>query len=446
MKVSDLTTNPRKALLILSWPIVVSMLIQVMYNIVDTAFVGRLGSDAIAALTFAFPLFILMVAITSGLGAGYNALISRFVGSKKVKSAQNAALHALLISIVASIIFAFLGLIFLRPLFMFFGAKGNVLELGIAFMSIIFAFSPLMFVSYAITSFFTAVGDTKTSMKIQVTSLVVNIILDPILIFGLHLGVRGAALATAAAYLVSLGLGIYFSYCKSCKEKNLVRLRVASWSFSPSILKSIFIVGFPATLMNFILSVYVVIINMFMSHFGTDYVAAFGLGSRLESLAVLPFVGVSFSMLTLVAMFIGAKKHKELKNFVWYGIRISVILSSAIGVVFFFLSGFFFRIFTSDPVLISLSTAYMRIDVLTFPLMAIGFTVARIIQAMGDGFAGLVVTLTRVLFVFVPVSYFFVFVLGYGFLSVAFSMVIGGIVSNIVGLIWLRKKMKGFDH
>lgn len=438
-KVSEFAKDPKKALFTLAWPITVSMLVQVMYNIIDTAFVGRLGSESIAALTFSFPFFLLMTAITSGLNIGFNALISRLVGANQKRKAENAAIHAFYMTILVSILFTFFGLVFIRPMFVSFGAKDNVLDLGMKFMRIVFAGSTLMFLSYAITSMFTAQGDAKTATKVQVISLIVNIILDPIFIFVLGFGVEGAAISTVIAFAVAFLLGLYYMYVKGGSS---LKINFPCFNFSSSIIRDILKVGFPAMLMQFIISFYVVIINWFMAHFGTDYVAAFGLGSRLESVAVLPFIGISISMLTLVAMFIGAKKMQALKHFIWYGIKISVLISSLLGAIFFFFPGLLFRIFTADPLLIALSSAYMRIDVFTFPLMAIGFAISRVIQAMGDGLAGLVVTLTRVLFVFVPVAYFFVFVLRYGFLSVAFTMVIAGIVSNVVGVVWLMIKLK----
>jgi putative MATE family efflux protein len=438
-QVSQFVKDPKKALFTLSWPIVVGMLVQVSYNIVDTAWVGRLGANAIAALTFAFPLFFVMIAVSTGLTAGVNSLISRLVGANKIRQAENAAVHACYLSVIAAIVITFLGLLFLRPMFELFGAASDVLLLGINYMRIIFFGTVLMFLGWTLTSVFSAQGDTKTPMKIQVVGLVANIILDPIFIFPLKFGVAGAAIATVISFGLSVALGIYYMFFR---DKALVKVNFKAFRYSGSIIAETFKVGFPAMLMQLLIAFYVVIINRFMAHFGTNYVAAFGLGSRLESVASLPFVGISFAMLTLVGMFYGAKKYAALKCFIWYGIKISVAVSSALGLIFFLIPEILFRLFTSDPLLIGLASAYMRIDVFTFPLMAVGFALSRILQGMGDGIPGLVVTLTRVLFVFVPVGYAFVYLLGYDYLSVAVAMVISGVVSNLIGLVWLRQKLR----
>ena len=431
--------NPKMALFTISWPVIIGMLVQVMYNIVDTAFVGRLGPKPIAAVTFTFPIFFLMSALTFGLNTGTNSLISRLVGARQYKKAENAAMHSLMITIIFSIGFAILGMVFLKPLLIVSGAATDVLVLSTQFMNIILIGSPVYFLMYTFSSIFTAQGDTKTATKIQVISLIVNIILDPILIFYFRLGVRGAAFATIIGISVGLILSLYYLFSLPA---ILVRVKKSSFHLSKSIITDTLKVGIPAMLMQTLLSVYVILINKFMAHYGTDFVAAFGLGSRIESFATLPFFGLSVGMLTLSGIFYGAKKKKELRSFIWYSLKVISGLACLMGVIFFFVSNYIFLIFTNDVTLLKLAEQYLRIDVITFPLMAIGFGIARIVQGMDDGVAGFVITVTRVLIVFVPVAYLFTFVLGYSFLGIAWSMVIGGIVSNIVAVIYLRRKLR----
>lgn len=440
-RINNFIKNPKKALFTLAAPIVVGMLVQALYNIVDTAFVGRLGADAIAALTFSFPLFFIMIAVNSGLSTGMSSRIARFLGADKIKDAENAAMHGLVISLSSAVLIFFFGMSFLRPIFSVFGASNTVLELGISYMSIIFFGFLFMFPSFIMNGIFSAQGDTKTPMKVQISSLVLNMILDPIFIYVLGFGVRGAAIATTISFAFSLSLFVLLA-----AKKSQLRIHPSSFNFSPKIIKDIVRVGAPASFMTLLIFFYVVFINRFMAYFGTDYVAAFGIAGRLESLAVMPIVAFSIATLTLCGMFFGAKRFDLLKSTAWYSIKITVLFTSAVGALFFIFPNLFLRIFTSDISLLSLSSAYLRIVVFTFPLMTISFMCSRIMQAIGYGLPGLIINLVRIFVVAVPLAYVFVYILGYGYLSIAWAMLLGGIASNLVALTWLRILFNKFKN
>ena len=440
-RVDEFIKNPKKALFVLAVPIVIGMLVQVMYNIVDTAFIGRLGAESIAALTFSFPLFFILISLNSGIGIGMSSLISRYLGSNNKNEAENAAMHGLFISLIFSAFVIVLGIAVLKPLFQLFGAEGNVLELAISYMSIVLLGVFFMFPSFIFNSIFAAQGDTKTIMKVQVIGLALNTLLDPIFIYMLGYGVKGAAIATVIGFLFSLVLSMYY-----IKRKSYLHIHIDSFKFSPKIIKGIFSVGAPASLMMLLISIYVIFINRFMAHFGTDYVASFGIASRLESVVTMPMVALSVSLVTLTGMFFGAKRYDLLKSISWYGIKISILFTSAIGFIFFALPNLFLRIFTSDTGLLNISAAYLRIDVFTFPLMAVAMIISRIMQGMGYGMPGLVINFIRVFLVAIPLAYIFVFLLGYGYLSIAVAMVIGGIISNIVALIFMNVELRKIEY
>lgn len=436
-RVEEFTRNPKKALFTLALPVMVGMVFQILYNIVDTAFVGRLGADAIAALTFSFPIFFLLIALNSGIGTGMGSRISRMLGANKKKAAENTAMHGLALSVaLATVVFA-VGWFLLEPLFSLFGASETVIPLALGYMRIILLSVFFMLPAFALHSFFTAQGDTKTPVRVQIGALVLNMILDPILIYGLDFGVRGAAMATLIAFASALAMYLYF-----LRTRSYLNIRPSEFRFSLPTLNDVSKVGAPASLMMITMSIYIMFINRFMAHFSTNHVAAFGLASRLESFAGLPIMAFSLALLTLTGMFYGAKRHDLLKSTALYGIKIAVGLTSVVGLVFFILPRPFLRIFTPDPLLLEIGSAYLRIDVLTFPLMAIGFCVSRVMQGMGYGLPGLIVNLTRIFFVAVPLAYLFVFVLGFGYLSIAVAMVVGGVASNIIAVIWLRAKLR----
>ena len=195
-RVDEFIADPKKALYKLAWPMLIAMLVQTLYNVVDTAFVGRLGADSIAALTFSFPLFFILIGLNSGIAVGMSSRISRFMGEKNKKGAENTAMHGILLGIFFFTISVVLGLIFIRPMFNLFGATPAVIELAVSYFSIVLMGSVFMFTAYIMNNIFVSQGDTKTPMKVQVFTLLLNIILDPIFIYVLGYGVKGAAIAT----------------------------------------------------------------------------------------------------------------------------------------------------------------------------------------------------------------------------------------------------------
>lgn len=203
-----------------------------------------------------------------------------------------------------------------------------------------------------------------------------------------------------------------------------------------------FSVGGSATLTMLLISIYIIIINRFMAYFGTENVASVAIAFRIENIATMPVMGLSMALVTLVGMFYGAKRYDLLKGIIYYGMKIGLFYTSIMGAIFFIIPKPFFRIFTPDTNLLSLGSAYMRINVFTFPLMVIAMIVSRAMQGMGYGLPGLIINVFRVILVAVPLAYTFVFVLGYGYLSIGVAAILGGVTSSIIGLIWLQTKLK----
>ncbi len=436
-RVEEFIADPRRALVTLSVPLAVAMFVQTMYNIVDAAFVGRLGAEAIAALSFSFPLFFILVALTQGLGAGLNSTISRLLGAGRLEEAEKAAGNGLLLSLALAAVVLVLGLATVQPLFALFGAPPRVAGLGSQYMSIIYLGTAVMFPAFALNSIFSAQGDTRTPMKVQVVGLVLNAVLDPIFIYPLGFGVRGAAIATDISLAVTLIL-----YAVALRRRSVLRLSRGAFRVSWPLCGEILRVGGPAALMMVLLSIYVMFLNGFMIHFGTPTVAAFGLVTRLESFASLPIGALSVGLLTLVGMFYGAKRFDLLKRLSREGLRAGIVLTSAIGLVMFLVPSLFLKIFTTDKDIVRLGSAYLRVDVFTFPLMSTTMIISRVLQGLGMGTPGLVITLIRVFIVVVPLAYVFVYVFGLGYLWVAGAMVVGGLISNLVGYLWMMRALR----
>lgn len=436
-RVNEFIENPKKALFKLTLPILVTMFVQVGYNITDTIFVGRLGAEAIAAITFAFPIFILMISLNAGIGIGMGSKISRELGRNNIKSARSTATHGVILSIFIAFLVFISGTIFIEDIINLLGADEDVKPLAIQYLAILLFAPFFMFPAGIFNQIFNGQGDTKTPMKIIVFALIVNIILDPIFIYTLELGVAGAAYATLSAFGCALITFLYFFI-----KKSEVQFITKGFKFKIHIIKEILSVGIPATLTMITMSIYLFFINRFMAHFGTDYVATFGIVARLESIAIMPINSISIAIITLTGMFYGAKRLDLLDKITWYALRTATLLSILVGIVFFAIPGILFMIFTNENHIIELGITYMRINVFTFPFMAITAVISRTMQGMGYGFPGMIVNFTRVLFIAVPLSFVFIYFFGFPYTTVPIAGVIGGAIGSIVGIILYKILLK----
>jgi len=313
------------------------------------------------------------------------------------------------------------------------GAREQVLELAVSYMNIIAAGCFFMFSSYAIHSIFTAQGDTLTPMKVQISGLLLNIILDPLFIFVLKKGVPGAAIAT----IISQGCGLLL-FTWYLRKKSVLRLSLKHFSGRLATISEIFKVGIPASLTMLLMAFYIMFLNRFMAHFGTEYVAAFGMASRLESAVVMPLVASAIALLTLTGMFHGAKQFPLLIKTFHFALKVNIIYALGMGILFFIFPTKFLGIFTSREDLLNIGAAYMRIEVFTFPLMAVNITANRAMQGMGLGLPGITMNFIRIFVVAIPLAYVFVYLLNFSYLSIAAAMVCGGIAANLTALTWLR--------
>ena len=432
-RLEEFSNHPRKALFTLALPTITAMVVQTTYNMVDMVFVGRLGTAALAALTFSFPLYFILVSVNTGMGVGLNSLISRQLGAGEHEKAENSAMHGLAISLLSALGLFLLFLWMSRPLFFLLGARNQVLELAVSYMNIIAAGSFFMFTSYAIHSTFTAQGDTFTPMKVQITGLVMNIVLDPLFIFVLKKGVPGAAIAT----IISQGCGLLL-FIWYLRKKSFLQLSLKHFSGRLATVGEILRIGVPASLTMLLMAFYIMFLNRFMAHFGTEYVAAFGMASRLESAVVMPLVASAIALLTLTGMFHGAKKFPLLIQTFHFTLKVNIIYALGMGILFFIFPDIFLSIFTTRKDLLAIGAAYMKIEVFTFPLMAVNITANRTMQGMGWGLPGITMNLIRIFVVAIPLAYVFVYLLHFSYLSIAVAMVCGGIAANLTAFTWLR--------
>ena len=301
------TMEMRKLVPTVSVPIMVSMLVQALYNIVDGIFVGQYSPDALTAVNLAMPMQMLMIAVSTGMGTGINSLISRRLGEKRPHDARDAARHGILIEVVGWLLFVIVGLFFARAYIGMTNPKAEVLEMGTLYLRIVCTLSLGQFMSICFERMMQATGNTTLSMITQLSGAVTNIILDPILIFSCQMGIAGAAVATVIGQVVSCTAGFVLNQWKNRE----LRLTHEGFRFDWKTVQNILVVGIPSTIMQAISSVCTTLMNMILAGFGDIYVNVLGVYFKLQSFVFMPVFGLCNGMVPIVGYNFGAQKKKR---------------------------------------------------------------------------------------------------------------------------------------
>ena len=392
-----------------SVPIMISMLVQALYNVVDGIFVARYSPDALTAVSLAFPIQILMIAVATGLGVGINSLISRKLGQKRPEEARDAARCGMLLELCGFVIFLLFGLLGSRSFFHIFTPDPELQRMAGEYLAIVTIFSFGLFLSISFERMMQATGNTILSMTTQATGAIINIILDPIMIFGLfgfpRMEVAGAALATVTGQIVAAILGLFFNL----KKNPDLHLSVRGFRPSRTIIGGIYSVGIPSIVMQSIGSVMVFGMNQILIAFTQTATAVFGVYFKLQSFIFMPVFGLNNGMVPIVADNYGARQPARIMK----TIRLSVCYAVGIMLVglliFQFASPALLRLFQSGE---SASGDLLRIGVPALRIISYSFLFAgycivatAVFQALGHGVLSLVVSVVRQLFVLLPVAF-----------------------------------------
>ncbi|NOX71834.1 MAG: MATE family efflux transporter [Candidatus Micrarchaeota archaeon] len=395
-KGKNLTDGPiAKTLFALAAPVIFGMALQTAYNIVDTYFIGLLGSDELAAISVTFPVVFIFIAIASGLSVGTIALASQAIGAKNRKRASNVAEHSLLLAIIAGIGVASFGILFSPYIFSFMGARDHILAMTIQYANLIFVGFIFLFIGFISQGIIQAGGDTKTPTFYLLISVTLNIILDPVMIFGLGpipaMGLFGAALAT----VISRGVGAALNIFHLFSGKALITIDISSFTFNKSILWKIITVGWPSSLSNSINSIGLIALMSLVGLFGTKALAAFGVGIRLESLAILPVIGLSTALTPFVGQNLGAKIDKRVRKAVLFASLAAAVFMGIFSLIWFFLPQFLYMPFTNDATVAEIGARYLQIISFGYIFLGIAFVMNGLFQGSGHTRLQLAVNATR---------------------------------------------------
>ncbi len=425
-----------KNILSLAWPMMAAFLLHTGFNIVDTIFVGRLSALALAAISITFPVIFLIIALASGVGIGVTSLIARLLGEKRKKEANNAAEHALLLALILALIFTILGLTLSKPLFILIGATPEMMPLILKYVYIIFGGSFFMFFAFMCNSILRGEGDMKTPMKIMMLATIINIILDPLLIFGIgffpRMEMAGAALATVIAR--SISAIVVMAYL--LKGKSNIRLNFKHFKFKFKIIKDILSVGIPASLSQSVMSLGMFFMMKITSFFGPFAIAAYGLAGRLEMVALLPAIGISSAVITIVGYNVGAKNFERAEKTTWIAVLMAMIFMEIVGIIFFLFPKFWIGIFNKNPDIISYGSSYIIIVSLLYMLVGVSIIISAAFQGAGKGYPSLILTILRLFVLSVPLAYFLSKI--YNVNGIWYGIAISIIISAIVSAVWFK--------
>ena len=394
-----------KLLLSMSVPMMLSMLVQALYNIVDSIFVARIGENALTAVSLAFPIQQLMIALGSGTCVGVNAILSRALGERDFKKVNSCAVNAVFLMLLNAIVFFLIGIFVVEPFYMAQTTDAEIIEYGIQYLQIVCVFSFGIYFQFVFERLLQSTGNTFYTMITQLVGALINIILDPILIFGLlgmpKFGVSGAALATVIGQIVAAITAVIINY----KKNHEVKLDFKGFRPSVSIIKQIYVVGIPSIIMQSIGSVMVFCMNQILIAFSTTATAVFGVYFKLQSFIFMPIFGMNNGMVPIVAYNYGAQKKERLIKTVKLSMIYAVGIMCIGVLVFQLIPDKLFLLFDASDHMLSMGIPALRIISVHFPLAGICIIGGSMFQALGNAVYSMITAICRQLFVLIPAAW-----------------------------------------
>jgi putative MATE family efflux protein len=389
----------------MSIPMMISMFVQALYNIVDSIFVARINENALAAVSLAFPVQVLIIGIAVGTGVGINTLLSRSLGERDFEKANKAAGNGLFLALISAIVFFVVGILFTEIYFRTQTDINEIIEYGCDYISIICIFSFTVFGQIIFERLLSSTGKTFYSMISQITGALVNVALDPILIFGLFgfpaLGVKGAAIATVIGECCGCAAAIFFNF----KINNEIQFSFKSFKPDSSIIKSIYAVGIPSILIQCAGSIMVYGVNRILIQFSSTANAVFGVFFRLQSFVFMPVFGMNNAIIPIIAYNYGARhKDRIIKT-----IKLSAIYAACIMLIglllFQFIPQKMLFLFNATPEMMKIGIPAFHIISAIFLFAGFSIVFISVLQAMGNAIQGLLVVCARQLLVLLPAAW-----------------------------------------
>lgn len=395
-----------RLLITMSLPMVISMLVQALYNIVDSVFVAQINEAALTAVSMAFPIQNLMIAVAAGTGTGVNALLSKSLGEKNKRMVDDTANMGVFLAICSYAVFAIIGIFLSRIYFAAQISDSQIIEYGDEYMSVICLFSFGLFGQIITERLLQATGRTIFTMFTQGIGAIINIILDPILIFGLlglpAMGVTGAAAATVIGQIIAAILGFV---CNAVYNHDITLSIKGIFTIDTTVISKVYRVGIPSIIMQSITSVMTFSLNKILAEFSSTAVAVFGVYYKLNSFIFMPVFGMNNGLVPILSYNYGARKPDRIKKTIKLGMKYAVAIM-IFGLLLFelFPSGLL-GIFDASQEMLSIGCVALRIIASSFVFAGVAIICSTVFQAIGNPLHSLIMSVCRQLLVIVPVAW-----------------------------------------
>lgn len=395
----------KKLVLSMSLPMMISMLVQALYNVVDSYFVAKVSEDALTAVGMAFPFQNLMIAVSVGTGVGVNALLSRSLGARDQETANRSAENGVLLAILSSLVFMAVALLFARPFFELQKATPEIAQQGAAYLRICGGLSFGIFLEVMFERLLQSTGRTFYTMITQGVGAVINIIMDPVLIFGVgpfpRMGVAGAAAATVLGQIVAAILAVIFNITHNHDIQPTLK------GFQPNghIIRQIYSVGIPTIVLNSISSIMTFGMNLILISFSSTAVAVFNVYFKLQSFVFMPVFGLNNGLVPIVSYNYGARKKKRLIDAVRFGSLLAVgIMLVGLAIIQLFPAPIL-GIFEASADMLRIGVPALRIISLCFVFAGFNVICSSTFQALGNGVLSMIISIVRQLVVLLPAAF-----------------------------------------
>ena len=418
---------------------VLEMLAQSLFGIVDVYFVSQLGPAAVAAVGMVDSLLVIIYTIGMGLGMAATAMVARRIGEKDPETASLTSYQVLVLGLMVSIPVAIVGIFYAPDLMRLMGATEEVVDMGSTYASIIFGFNFLILFLFIINAIFRGAGDAVMAMGVLWLANLINIILDPALIFGWgpfpELGIKGAAIATC----IGRGVGVLFQLYLLFKGSGRIKLMTQALKLNFDIMRKVIVVSLPATIQYFIGSASWIFIFWIIARFGTDAIAGYTIAIRIFIFALLPSWGMGNAAATLVGQNLGAKKPERAERSVWITASTNMVFLGLVALGIFIFAYPLVEVFSSEQAVIEFGANCLRIVSITYIFFAYGMVTVQAFNGAGDTRTPTLINLISYWLLQIPLAFILSGPLGMGANGVFTSIAIAQGILAVISVLWFRR-------
>lgn len=426
-----------KLVLNMSLPAILAMTVQALYNIVDSYFVAKDTLTGLTAVSLAFPIQMIIVALSVGIGVGINSCVSRNLGAHNEEDAINTAEHGLVLTMSLYLILLLLGIFAVDYYIPLFTNDPNVIAAGISYTKIVLIFSFSQMLAQSIISILQGTGDMVSSMYVQLTGAIANCILDPIMIFGWFgfpaLHVAGAAYATVIGQFFSLALAVYLLY----RKRDKLPISLKTFKFKPAILTNIIRIGLPSAVMQAVGSVMITGMNLILSQFGDAAITVMGIYFKLQSFAFMPLFGMNQGVLPILSFNYGAQIKHRFTQARHFAMKLSIGYTCIALLIFQLFPEQLLSIFSAEGEIMTLGVVSLRILSLAFPIAAVSISLAPVFQSLERASITMITSILRQLGLLLPLSWLLFTAFGAYVGWLAFP--IAELIATLYNIVMVRK-------